>query len=62
VHYKAALRSFQAGFGVTFDLVDAFDDDFSGGGHCGDDFALLAFVFAGENDNGIAFLDVKFNE
>jgi len=47
---------------VTFDLVDAFDDDFSGGGHCGDDFALLAFVFAGENDNGIAFLDVKFNE
>ena len=58
----AAVGNFQTGLAVAFDFVDAFDDDFAGGGHGADNFALLALIFAAEDDNGIALLDVKFNE
>ena len=58
---NAALRNFHRGFGVAFDFVNAFDDDFSLIGHGGDDFALLALILAGEDLNGIALFDVKFH-
>ena len=57
----AALRNFHRGFGVAFDFVNAFDDDFSLIGLGGDNFALLALILAGEDLNGIALFDVKFH-
>ncbi len=60
--YDAAVGNFETGLAVTFDFVDAFDDDFAFVGHGADNFALLALVFAAKHDDGIALLDVKFNE
>jgi len=58
----AALRNFQAGFAVTFNFVDTLDDYFAGFGHGGNNFALLALVFARKDDDRVALLDVKFNQ
>ena len=57
-----ALRNLEARLAVTFNFVDAFDDDFAGFGHCGNNLALFTFIFAGEDDDRVALLDVKFNQ
>jgi hypothetical protein len=41
--------------------VDALDDDFAFLGQELQDFTGFAFVFAGENDNLVAFFDFKFS-
>jgi len=53
-----ALRRFDIGFGMAFDFVDIFDNDLSLFREGGDDFTLLAFIFAGEDNDGIAFFDI----
>ncbi len=58
---NAALGNLHGGFGVAFNFVNAFDDDFSLIGHGGDNFALLALILAGEDCNGIALFNVKFH-
>ena len=58
----AAVGNLETGLAVTFDLIDAFDDDFAVGGESGNDFALFTFILTGEDLNGIAFFDVEFNE
>ena len=58
----AALRDFQTGLAVTLDFVDAFDDDFTGRGHSGNNFTLFTLILAGEDDDGITLFDVQFNE
>lgn len=54
----AALGEFEAGFGVTFNLIDALDDDFTHSGDSGEDNTVFALIFTGANDNGIAFFKV----
>ena len=58
----AALGDFEGGFGVTFDFIDTFDDDFGGVGESGNDFALFTLILTGEDLNVIALFDMKFNE
>ena len=58
----AALRNLHGGFGVAFDFVNAFDDDFAGVGAGGNDFALFTLILTGEDLNGIALFNVEFNE
>lgn len=58
----AAVGRFDGGFGMAFDFVYAFDDDFAGGGHGGQNFALFAAIFAAEDNDGIALFDMQFNE
>lgn len=53
-----ALRSLETGFGMAFDFVDIFDDDLGFFGESGNNFALFAFIFAGEYNNGIAFFEI----
>ena len=57
-----AVGNLDTGLAVTFNLIDTFDDNFAVLRHGGDNFALLTFIFAGEDLNGIAFFYVKFNE
>ena len=58
----AALRDFEGWFGVAFDFIDTFDDDFGGIGESGNYFALFTLIFTGEDLNVIALFDMKFNE
>lgn len=58
----AALRNFETGFGMAFNLVDAFDDDFGGFREGGQNFALLTLILTGKDNNGIALFNVKFDK
>lgn len=53
-----ALRGFDIGFGMAIDFVYIFDKDLSLFREGGDDFTLLAFIFAREDNYGIAFFDI----
>lgn len=58
----AALRDVDGGFGMAFNLIDTLDDDFAGFGEGGEDFTLFTLIPAGEDDDGVALFNVKFNE
>lgn len=59
---NAALRNLKAGLGMAFNLIDALDDDLAFRGQGGNNFALFPLILAGENDDGVALFNVKFNE